>query len=500
MIKKSTTKKPSKNEKAKNKSNLSSTKKNVLNDITKNKTKAKVEVKKKSNSTKLDTKIIKGAKTTKSSTELKIKIPSEYKSVIKKLEKYIHQLKKTSINQDEVFLFLESNNININENDNDEFLLLLTNLNLLDTEDFDIEADLDEDDKDAFEALLAEEAEIDNSDFNFEVATTDELEIDTKRQRKTKEAMENNLSETNDIVKWYMRWIGKYGKLLTAEEEIMLAKKIVAGKEEENKSPKKQNRKVLRDAKKARETIIKRNLRLVINNAKKYKNRGLSFIDLISEGNSGIIKAVQKYDYTKGFKFSTYATWWIRQAITRAVADQARTIRVPVHMVETINKITKIKRELQQELGENPTDQQIADRYGNDFTADKVRYIRKINIDPISLDKTIGKDDDSLYSDFIADDTIESPLDFASKQELTNILTSMIENNLDEEEKEILKMRYGIGYDSNGTKMRVVSLDKIAEYKGMTKEKIRQWETKIIRKLKHPSRQKKLKEFKRNDY
>lgn len=200
--------------------------------------------------------------------------------------------------------------------------------------------------------------------------------------------LKNKLSETNDIVKWYMRWIGKYGELLTAEEELELAKKA----EKEG-----------RIGKKAKDELIKRNLRLVINNAKKYKNRGLSFIDLISEGNAGIMKAVQKYDWRKGFKFSTYATWWIRQAITRAVADQARTIRVPVHMVETINKIIKIRRELQQELGEIPTDEQIALRYGGDFTAEKVQYIRRINIDPVSLDKPIGKEDDSAMSDFIKD-------------------------------------------------------------------------------------------------
>ncbi len=166
--------------------------------------------------------------------------------------------------------------------------------------------------------------------------------------------------------------------------------------------------------KRARDKLIKRNLRLVINNAKKYKNRGLSFIDLISEGNSGIIKAVQKYNVNKGFKFSTYATWWIRQAITRAVADQSRTVRVPVHMVETINKITKIERELQQENGVDPTDEEIAQRYGNDFTAEKVRHIRKINIDPISLDKQIGKENDSSFSDFVKDESVVNPVEYAS--------------------------------------------------------------------------------------
>lgn len=292
--------------------------------------------------------------------------------------------------------------------------------------------------------------------------------------------LRNKLAETNDIVKWYMRWIGKYGELLTPEEELELAKKA----ELEG-----------RQGKKARDELIKRNLRLVINNAKKYKNRGLTFIDLISEGNAGIIKAVQKYDWRKGFKFSTYATWWIRQSITRAVADQARTIRVPVHMVETINKIIKIKRELQQELGETPTDEQIAERYGEDFTADKVQYIRRINIDPISLDKPIGKEDDSAMSDFIKDNNVINPIDFAAQEQLSEILSEMINENLTERERRIIQMRYGLDQNGKGEKIRVYTLDEIAKEFNSTKEKIRQEETKIIRKLKHPQKMKKLKDF-----
>lgn len=429
-------------------------------------------------------------KTTKSNSKTKAtKSPnktinqkkSEYDPVIKIIKTELKKKKKKKMEQDEILIFLEKKKLFVEEDKLDEFLLVLSQNNL-------IEQDIDN------ELNLA----TNQDDFN--ILLNEETSLEGKRIRKSKEEMENSLSETNDIVKWYMRWIGKYGELLTADEEIELAQKIELGKLEIKKPENKQNKKVLRDAKKSRDMLIKKNLRLVINNAKKYKNRGLAFIDLISEGNSGIIKAVQKYDYKKGFKFSTYATWWIRQAITRAVADQARTIRVPVHMVETINKITKIKRELQQELGETPTDEQIAEKYGNDFTPEKVRYIRKINIDPISLDKTIGKEEDSVYSDFIADSTIDSPIDFASKQELTNILKDMVENYLDDEEKEIIKMRYGVGLDSDGNKMKVVSLDKIAEYKGMKKDKIRQWETKIIRKLKHPSRQKQLKEYRKNDY
>lgn len=292
--------------------------------------------------------------------------------------------------------------------------------------------------------------------------------------------LKNKLTESNDIVKWYMRWIGKYGNLLSAEEELKLCKDAeLPG----------------RKGKKARDELIKHNLRLVVNNAKKYKNRGLTFIDLISEGNSGIIKAVQKYDWRKGFKFSTYATWWIRQAITRAVADQARIIRVPVHMVETINKITKIRRELQQELGQIPTDEQIAQRYGGDFTPEKVRYIRRINIDPISLDKQIKNGEDSSVSDFIKDNDVINPIDYAAQEQLSEILTEMIESNLDEQEKRIIQLRYGIGVDKKGNNIRVHSLDEIAKEMGTNKEKIRQWEGKILRKLRQPQKMKKLREY-----
>lgn len=296
-----------------------------------------------------------------------------------------------------------------------------------------------------------------------------------------KEDLKNKLTETNDIVKWYMRWIGKYGKLLQPEEEFELATEMDKGGFR---------------GKRARDKLIKRNLRLVINNAKKYKNRGLSFIDLISEGNSGIIKAVQKYNVNKGFKFSTYATWWIRQAITRAVADQSRTVRVPVHMVETINKITKIERELQQENGVDPTDEEIAQRYGNDFTAEKVRHIRKINIDPISLDKQIGKENDSSFSDFVKDESVVNPVEYASHEELVETLNTILKDTLDADEYELICKRYGVGFDNNGEKYKVFSLEELALERNVSKERIRQIENKILRKLKSsPERSRYLKVF-----
>ncbi len=411
----------------------------------------------------------------------------ELKKQIKKDAKNKH------ISQEKVFKFLEKKKLEIEDNDLDDLILHLMETKIISQEadmsdmipahlndlmDEDISPDTDEFELKNFDAM--DDLELKDYD------DTDELDINDniKHVRVSDKNMKNKLSETSDIVKWYMRWIGKYGQLLTAEEEIELAKRIEKGG---------------RDGKKAKEILIRRNLRLVINNAKKYKNRGLSFIDLISEGNAGIIKAVSKYDWRKGFKFSTYATWWIRQAITRAVADQARTIRVPVHMVETINKIIKIKRELQQELNETPTDQQIAERYGEDFTAEKVQYIRRINIDPISLDKPIGKEDDSSFSDFIKDNNVISPIDFAAQEELSAILEEMIESHLDDFEKEIIQKRYGIGIDANGERIKSHTLDEIALELGYTREKVRQIETKVLRKLKHPQRRKKLKDFYQNE-
>lgn len=290
----------------------------------------------------------------------------------------------------------------------------------------------------------------------------------------------NKLTDTNDMIKWYMRWIGKYGKLLSSEEEQELARKMeIKG----------------RIGKKARDTLIKRNLRLVVNSAKRYKNRGLGFIDLISEGNLGIIKAVSKYDRTKGFKFSTYATWWIRQAITRAVADQARLIRIPVHMVETINKINKAERELQQERGLNPTAEEIAERLGSDFTPDKVRYIKKINVDPISLDKAIGKEEDSSFSDFIKDENVISPIDFAVREEKAKVLLEIIDTTLDYDEKDFIKRRYGVGTDENGVPYQAHTFDELATMRRVTKERVRQIEAKILKKLRTPQRRFSIRDF-----
>ncbi|UVD81949.1 RNA polymerase sigma factor [Mycoplasma iguanae] len=424
--------------------------------------------------------------------------PSKFHTLIEVLKKEISKKSKTKgskafLTQEEVYSFINKKKYFVDESEADELFIELLNQNIIlnaaDTGDED-EASLK--DLEGLDDVLEDDEELDIDSFhNDELQLKDYDDDDSLGYGEIKEnkhhnaQLKNKLTETNDIVKWYMRWIGKYGKLLTPEEERQLAIQM--------QEPGRKGRK-------ARDTLIKRNLRLVINNAKKYKNRGLPFIDLISEGNAGILKAVSKYEYDRGFKFSTYATWWIRQAITRAVADQARTIRVPVHMVETINKIVKIERELQQELGHAPTDEQIAERYSPDFTVEKVQQIRKINVDPISLDKTIGKEQDSSFSDFIKDEVVISPVDYAASEELSKILNDVLQNHLEDHERILIMKRYGIGEDENGVRYRVHSLEELGREKGVTKERIRQIEAKILKKLKHPQKKRKLKDFVQNEY
>ncbi len=397
----------------------------------------------------------------------KITNKNSYETIIKLLKKEKNK-KGETLSQEQVFAILDKKKILVSEEGADELMEALITNKI-------ISKDIDEGDFDEVEDNFAEREVIKLKTFD----DTKEISLDdvAKNQEVSNKSMQNKLTETDDIVKWYMRWIGKYGKLLNHAEEIELAKRIEKGD------------------KRAREILIRRNLRLVVNNAKKYKNRGLSFIDLISEGNAGLLKAVSKYEWERGFKFSTYATWWVRQAITRAVADQARTIRVPVHMVETINKLIKIERELHQELGKKPTDEQLAKEYGNGFTAEKVQYIRKINIDPISLDKPIGKEDDSSFSDFVGDESATSPVDFASNEELSKVLLQMLDTYLEEREREVIKMRYGIGFDEKGERMKTHTLDEIGEKFDVTRERIRQIESKVLRRLRHPQKRRKLKDF-----
>ena len=272
----------------------------------------------------------------------------------------------------------------------------------------------------------------------------------------------------SDPVKMYLKEIGTVD-LLTQEEEVELARKIQEGDEE------------------AKKKLAAANLRLVVSIAKRYVGRGMLFLDLIQEGNMGLIKAVEKFDYTKGFKFSTYATWWIRQAITRAIADPARTIRIPVHMVETINKLTRVQRQLIQELGREPTAEEIADKMEG-MTPEKVRDIQKISLEPVSLETPIGEEDDSHLGDFLEDEGAMSPDDYASNELLKDELNEVLLELTDREEK-VLRLRFGL--DDGRTR----TLEEVGKEFNVTRERIRQIEAKALRKLKHPSRSKRLKDF-----
>lgn len=275
---------------------------------------------------------------------------------------------------------------------------------------------------------------------------------------------------SDDPVKQYLKEIGNF-PLLTLEEEVSLAKKIESGDEV------------------AKQTLAESNLRLVVSIAKRYVGRGLSFLDLIQEGNLGLIKAVDKFDYNKGYKFSTYATWWIRQAITRSIADQSRTIRIPVHMSEVINKTYRVSRSLMQELGREPTEQELADALN--LPIEKVREVLKVSADPISLDTPIGEEDDSHLGDFIRDDTVTGPEDAASYSMLQEQIGKLLDT-LTEREQRVLILRFGLKDGRSRT------LEEVGKEFNVTRERIRQIEAKALRKLRHPSRARMLKGFELN--
>ncbi len=312
------------------------------------------------------------------------------------------------------------------------------------------------------------------------------------------EAMSDSRVRTNDPVRQYLQEIGKVD-LLKLEEEISLARRIEDGEaararldEEADTLAERQKRslgRVVEDGELARQHLIEANLRLVVSIAKKYNGRGMSFLDLIQEGNQGLIRAVEKFEYRRRYKFSTYATWWIRQAINRAIADQSRTIRIPVHMVETINKLTRASRRLQQELSREPSYEEIADAMGPDWTAEKVEEAFKLTREPFSLETPIGDEEDSFYGDFIPDDNVESPVEQASKTILSEELEEALDK-LNEREAMVLKLRKGL------VDGREHTLEEVGAYFGVTRERIRQIENKALRKLKyHESRTRKLRDF-----
>lgn len=302
-----------------------------------------------------------------------------------------------------------------------------------------------------------------------DVATGDVAKHDLKEEENLVLSDEEITKDINinDPVRMYLKEIGRIS-LLSSEEELELSVRIANGDEA------------------AKNILAESNLRLVVSIAKRYVGRGLLFLDLIQEGNIGLMKAVEKFDYGKGYKFSTYATWWIRQAITRALADQARTIRVPVHMVETINKMARVQRQMTLELNREPSEEELAEKMG--ITVDKVREVMKISQDPVSLDTPIGEEDDSHLGDFIKDERSMSPEEYATneilKEEIKNVLMT-----LQDREQEVLELRFGLVDGTSHT------LEEVGKKFNVTRERIRQIEAKALRKLRHPSRAKKLKDF-----
>ncbi|MGH2807588.1 MAG: RNA polymerase sigma factor [Actinomycetota bacterium] len=341
------------------------------------------------------------------------------------------------------------------------------------------------------ETLIEEDEEEEEE----EAAEEPAPDADEDRVRARKEVEMALKAPTNDPVRMYLKEIGRVA-LLTAQEEVSLAKRIEAGLIAEDKLEKEGDklsdddrmelRWTKRDGMQAKRHLVEANLRLVVSIAKRYVGRGMQFLDLIQEGNLGLIRAVEKFDYQKGFKFSTYATWWIRQAITRAIADQARTIRIPVHMVETINKLVRMQRQLLQDLGREPTAEEIAEQM--ELTPERVREIQKISQEPVSLETPVGEEEDSHLGDFIEDSEAPVPLERASFKLLQEQLETVL-HTLSDREKDVIRLRFGLVDGQPRT------LEDVGKKFGVTRERIRQIESKTLSKLRHPSRSQKLRDY-----
>ncbi len=354
--------------------------------------------------------------------------------------------------------------LNLSDDDLDDLWEWFSNENieLISEEEEDLE---DLEDEEEMDKMLDDEEDDDSAEEEkkeVEKTVSEELTVSSGSYSS------HSSVQLNDPVKMYLKEIGQV-PLLKPEEEPIIAKRIEEGDME------------------AKNILISSNLRLVVAIAKKYVGRGMLFLDLIQEGNMGLVKAVEKFDYRKGFKFSTYATWWIRQAITRAIADQARTIRIPVHMVETINKLTRVQRQLVQELGRDPTAEEISARMDG-ISPEKVREIQKIALEPVSLETPIGEEDDSHLGDFIEDKDAMSPDEYANNQLLKDEINNVL-SGLTEREEKVLRLRFGL-YDG-----RTRTLEEVGREFNVTRERIRQIEAKALRKLKHPTRSKRLKDF-----
>lgn len=364
----------------------------------------------------------------------------DYKDIEDGLDKY-------DLSEDEILSFYDAL---------DAVQITIVDSKNSDDDEIDLEKDLDIVSDDEDEDIDLDELRF----FEEELSKEDKLEA-------IREKGKNKVVITDDPVRMYLKEIGRI-PLLTYEEEVELAKRIEAGDQ------------------RAKDQLAEANLRLVVSIAKRYVGRGMQFLDLIQEGNMGLIKAVDKFEHKKGFKFSTYATWWIRQAITRAIADQARTIRIPVHMVETINKLVRAQRQLVQELGRDPLPEEVAELMNMDV--EKVREVQKIAQEPVSLETPIGEEEDSHLGDFIPDEEILSPSDAATNTMLREQLISVLDTLTDRERK-VLALRFGL--DDGRTR----TLEEVGQAFDVTRERIRQIEAKALRKLKHPSRSKKLRDF-----
>ena len=348
------------------------------------------------------------------------------------------------------------------------------------------------------EDLMVEDLDDDlvDEDFKFEENESEEDLYEEKISKMEQEYAASFKGSVQDSVKLYLKSIGE-SKLLKADEETIVANQIKEGREakvlletETDIEKRKELAALVLKGEDAEKELIEKNLRLVVSIAKKYSGRGLDFQDLIQEGNIGVIKAVEKFDPTKGFKFSTYATWWIRQSITRAIADQARTIRIPVHMVETMNKLTRIQREMVQILGRDPLAEEIAEKMG-DISAEKVREIQLMSFDTTSLETQIGDEGDTTLGDFVEDKNAISPEQYAYREQLKESLREVL-STLTEREENVIRMRFGL---DNGQPM---TLEEVGQKFGVTRERIRQIEAKAIRKLKHPTRLNKLASYNQN--
>ena len=419
--------------------------------------------------TKTPKKAEKKAPAKKKAETRKIDLSAEEIKTLQEIEKkLLKKCKKDGfINQSEIYDAL--NNYELDDDAVDELIAFFADNN--------IEVKVGDPDEEEEEEEKEVEFDENNMDFNEDDEPDDDFfssdDEDVEAEDIDVEHLDMTITgdvKVNDSVKMYLKEIGKYD-LLKPSEEPILAKKILEGDEE------------------AKQRLINCNLRLVVNIAKHYVGRGMQFLDLIQEGNLGLMKAVGKFDYTKGYKFSTYATWWIRQAITRAIADQARTIRIPVHMVETINKMTRIQRQLIQELGREPTAEEISDAMGGELTPKRIREIQRIALEPVSLETPIGEEDDSHLGDFIEDKESESPVDFTTRQLLKEELYSILKD-LNEREEKVIRLRYGL--DDHCPK----TLEEVGKVFGVTRERIRQIEAKAIKKLRHPTRSKRLGDYK----